>query len=80
MKKNQLDPDLKEAIELVEFAARSKVYCELAINELAQQYTNLSDAKKLLDGRFKIATRKVGKATDNLQYAILNLLRINQQP
>ncbi len=74
-----LSDHLKEAVELIEFAARAKVHCELQLDDLVKQCNHLDEAQELLNGRIRTANEKIDKATETLKLAIMNLLRINKQ-
>ncbi|MCP5073396.1 MAG: hypothetical protein GY947_08900, partial [Rhodobacteraceae bacterium] len=44
-----LDSTIQDAITLIDFAARGKVHCELALEELVRQHTRLEEDREMLD-------------------------------
>ncbi len=74
-----LDSTIQDAITLIDFAARGKVHCELALEELVRQHTRLEEDREMLDQQIIAANQKIDKAQNNLTYAILNLLRIKSE-
>ncbi len=77
MSQIELDEDLKEAAQLIEYAARSKFLCITELEQLTQQASTNKEAGKIISERIAETERKLKQASHNFEYSVINILRVH---